>query len=113
MKLYNGLKNKIRKPTTHSEVAHQWASREIESASCGSMSFKNGIIYSYDWWPMAKFCKTEEGKKQMIEEAKSEIDFDIKNKFEKSLKSHLSQLKIWIKNRVPFIIRQPLKLELI
>jgi len=55
----------------------------------------------------------DKGRKQMIEEAKSEIDFDIKNKFEKSLNSHLSQLKIWIKNRVPLIVRQPLKLELI
>lgn len=50
----------------------------------------------------------DEGMKQMIEEAKSEIDHYVKRSFEKALRSHFDQLKVWIKNRVPLYIRKPL-----
>lgn len=45
----------------------------------------------------------EEGKKYMIEEAKAEIDYDIKMK----RKEHLNTVKTWIKNKVPMYARQP------
>ena len=51
----------MRQPRNHAEVAHQWASREVESGSNGNMSFSNNTIYSYGWWPMAKFYKTRLG----------------------------------------------------
>lgn len=47
-----------------------------------------------------------EGLKQMIEEAKNEIDYDLKQ----VQKSHFEQLKKWILNRVPLLNRQPLQL---
>lgn len=43
----------------------------------------------------------DEGMAQMIEEAKDEIDFYIN----KQVKEHLKQLKVWIKNRVPYQYR--------
>jgi len=82
----------MRKPKTHSEVAHQWASREIESASCSNMSFKNGIIYSYDWWPMAKFCKTEDGKEYVIMTSWS---------YSSSTSKHINHVKYAIPRNVP------------
>lgn len=43
----------------------------------------------------------DEGMTQMIEEAKNEIDFYIN----KQIEEHLKQLKVWIKNRVPYQYR--------
>lgn len=43
----------------------------------------------------------DEGMAQMIEEAKDEIDFYINEQ----IKKHLKQLKVWIKNRVPYQYR--------
>ena len=46
----------------------------------------------------------EDGYKQMIEAAKSEIDYEI----DKLKHKHFNQLKTWIKNRVPIEHRQQL-----
>jgi len=43
--------------SSHSEVAHVWAQQEQEEGRAGNVSFKNETIYSYDWWPMAKFVR--------------------------------------------------------
>lgn len=45
-----------------------------------------------------------EGRKAAITEAKSVIDYNVKEK----TKSHLQKVKNWIKNKVPFINRTPL-----
>lgn len=45
-----------------------------------------------------------EGRKEMIENAKSEIDYAIKKK----ISEHLKQVKTWILNRVPLLKRLPL-----
>lgn len=47
----------------------------------------------------------DEGYKDMIEEAKAEIDYDIL----KGRKNHYEQLKTWIRNKVPFLYRKPLE----
>lgn len=45
-----------------------------------------------------------EGRKEMIKEAKNEIDYAISKK----ISEHLKQVKTWILNRVPLLKRSPL-----
>jgi hypothetical protein len=54
----------------------------------------------------------EEGKEEMIKEAKSEIDYHIQEETKKRIKSHNEQLKIWIKNKVPLYVRKSLELTI-
>ena len=51
----------------------------------------------------------DEGKEQMIAEAKGEIDYDIK----KERKEHFERVKTWIKNHVPFYARKPICVDLV
>lgn len=39
----------------HNEVCHVWASRSQQNGSAGNISFRGDTIYSYGWWPMARF----------------------------------------------------------
>jgi len=39
----------------HQEVCHKWASRSQDEGRSGNISFKGDQIYSYGWWPMARF----------------------------------------------------------
>ena len=41
--------------SSSSEVCHVWASRSQEAGRAGNVSFRGNTIYSYDWWPMARF----------------------------------------------------------
>lgn len=40
---------------TTAEVCHIWASRSQDEGKAGLISFRNDVIYSYHWWPMARF----------------------------------------------------------
>ena len=55
----------------------------------------------------------EEGYKEMIDNAKSEIDYHIKNTTQKQVSEHLSKLKEWIKAKVSMQYRSPLQINLI
>ena len=70
--------------------------------------FLSGDVYGYN--SNAGSCwgfYGNEGKKQMIAEAKSEIDSHI----HKLRHKHFNQLKIWIKNRVPLEYRKSFQLN--
>jgi hypothetical protein len=43
----------------HNEVCHIWASQKQDSGRSGNISFDNGTIYSYGWWPMATFIEPD------------------------------------------------------
>jgi hypothetical protein len=36
-------------------VAHRWASQQKDYGKSGNIHFQSGVIYSYGWWPMAKW----------------------------------------------------------
>jgi len=42
--------------SSHSEVAHVWASQSQETGSANNVSFRGTTIYSYGWWAMAKIA---------------------------------------------------------
>lgn len=39
------------------EVAHVWASRSQDEGRAGNVHFRDGKIYSYGWWEMARFME--------------------------------------------------------
>ena len=41
--------------SSHSEVCHVWASQSQETGSAGNITFDKDTIYSYGYWPMARF----------------------------------------------------------
>jgi hypothetical protein len=53
-------------PKSHADICHQWASRKKESATYGNIHFKDGVIYSYGWYPMAKWCEDAKGNPYVI-----------------------------------------------
>lgn len=74
-------------------------------------NYLTGEVYGYDWenggcWGYFG----DHGKKAMIEEAKAEIDAHIKYERIDAIKSHIQQLKTWIKNKVPMAYRQAFEL---
>lgn len=72
--------------------------------------YLGGEVYGYNHNAEAGSCwgfYGDEGMKQMIEEAKGEIDYHIKQEQSK----HYNQLKTWIRNRVPLSKRQSLILN--
>jgi hypothetical protein len=74
-------------------------------------SFLSGEVYGYihEFGSCWGFCG-DEGKKDMIDEAKAEIDYEIEKRNKKILAQHLYLLKNWMKHHVPIYIRDPLKL---
>lgn len=82
----------MRQPRNHAEVAHQWASREVESESNGNMSFRNGEILSYHWWPMAKWFEDKDGNPYIIMTSYS---------YSRSTSKHLSHLRRAIPRHIP------------
>jgi len=52
--------------SSHSEVAHVWASRTQEFGTAGNVSFQGDKILSYHWWTMAQFYVTKSGKKYVF-----------------------------------------------
>lgn len=53
-------------PKSSAEVCHQWASQRKQSAKYGNIHFEGDTIYSYGWYPMAKWCTDLEGKPYVI-----------------------------------------------
>lgn len=41
----------------HSEVCQVWAKQNQQTGRAGNISFDEDTIYSYGWWPMAKFIE--------------------------------------------------------
>lgn len=84
--------------------AEELAQSEVEEWN----TYLSGDVYGYNsevggCWGFYG----DEGRKQMIEDAKGEIDYEI----EKKRESHFKQLKTWIKNRVPLEKRYSFQLN--
>ena len=41
----------------HKEVCEIWSQQNQQRGYAGNISFDGDTIYSYDWWPMAKFIE--------------------------------------------------------
>lgn len=87
--------------------AYEVAESDIETFN----SYLNGEVYGYlidegteDGDSCFGFYSVEEA----MGEAKSVVDFVVK----RDIKSHLEQLKLWIKNKVPLIYRRTLTMAL-
>jgi hypothetical protein len=52
--------------SSHASVAHKWASRKKLSGKSGNISFIGDTIYSYHWWPMAKWHTATDGTAYVI-----------------------------------------------
>lgn len=85
---------------------------EIAEACIKSWNiYLSGEVYGYS--STAGNCcgfYGKDGYKEMIEQAKEEIDFDINIKNQEAIKKHTADVKKWIKNRVPFEYREDLHL---
>lgn len=82
----------MRQPRNHSEVCHMWASREVESGKSGNISFSNGEILSYHWWPMAKWFEDKDGNPYIIMTSQN---------YSSSTGKHLSHLRRAIPRHIP------------
>ena len=48
--------------SSHSEVAHVWASQSQQHGTAGNISFNGASILSYHWWEMATLYTDKTGK---------------------------------------------------
>lgn len=75
-------------------------------------TYLSGEVYGYKIFDQSQneldSCWGYYGLKYCIEEAKSIVDYYAA----KALENHISRLKAWIKNRVPFMYRESLQLQL-
>lgn len=80
--------------------------REVAQAIVDEWNmYLSGDVYGYDsgvdsCWGFYG----DEGRKEMISEAKGEIDYEVNKKF----KRHFAKVKAWIRNKVPLTKRFPL-----
>jgi len=68
-------------------------------------SYLNGEVYGYSVDDREESCDGYYGIEEAMDEAKSTIDWIVTE----AKKKHCEQLKIWIKNKVPFSVRNSLE----
>lgn len=76
----------------HASIAHKWASRQKERGATGNVSFEGDTIYSYGWWPMAKWHTAADGTEYVIM---------VKKPYSTSTANHMSYVRAAIPNHVP------------
>lgn len=52
--------------SNHASIAHLWASRKKGYGKSGNVEFHGDTIYSYGWWPMAKWHTAADGTEYVI-----------------------------------------------
>jgi hypothetical protein len=93
------------KGKTEEEIVNTILEGEVETYN----EYLTGEVYCYSVDETGDGCCGffgDEGIKQAIEDAKSNIDYNI----DRFTKRHIERVKAWIRNRVPFYARKPLEI---